>query len=84
MSSSNDYTDEDNDLPLEQDLDDEGDDLPEMVCPKCRGVVTEDTQKCPHCGDWIVPQAASGHGWRRWVFLAVVLLMLYAVLRWTF
>lgn len=79
-----DDTPDDNDLPLEQDLDDDGGDLPEMVCPSCRGAVTEDTQKCPRCGDWITPVDASRHDWRRWVFVAVVLVMLYAILRWTF
>jgi hypothetical protein len=84
MSPPDEYTDEDANLPLEQDLCGDGDDLPEMICPNCRGVVTEDTQKCPHCGDWIVAQSPSQGGWRRWLFVAVVLMMLYAVLRWTF
>ena len=73
----------DDDEPLDQDRD-EGDDLPEMHCPACGAAVTEDTQKCPHCGDWITPVAPSSRGWRPWVFTAVVLLMLYAILRWTF
>lgn len=76
--------DDDNDLPLEQDLDADSADLPEMDCPSCGGVVTEDTQKCPHCGDWIIPEDASRRGWRSWAFVAVVFVMLYAVLRWTF
>ena len=33
---------------------DEGeDDL--LVCPSCSQAVHEDTQQCPHCGDWIIP-----------------------------
>lgn len=83
MPGIDDTFDEDKDLPLAEDLDD-SEDLPEAQCPRCRGIVTEDTQKCPHCGDWIVPQSPSQRGWRRWVFVAVVLMMLYAVLRWTF
>jgi len=74
---------DDDDLPLAQDMDGT-DDLPEALCPSCRGLVTEDTQKCPHCGDWITPRLSSIPGWRRWVYVAVVLLMLYAILRWTF
>ena len=52
--------------PYEDDIDDEyagyehDDDLPEMMCPSCRGTVTEDTQKCPHCGDWITPVEEVG------------------------
>ena len=84
MPSPADYFDDETDLPLEQDLDDGGGDLPEMLCPSCRDVVTEDTQKCPHCGDWITPRDLSRHPWRRWVFVAAVLLMLWAILRWTF
>jgi hypothetical protein len=88
-----DYVDDDKDLPLEQDMDDddspldqdvdeEDDALGEMLCPSCRRTVTEDTQKCPYCGDWITPEHPSSRGWRRWVFVAAVLLMLWAVLRW--
>ena len=73
--------------PYEDDIDDEytddgyDDDLPEMMCPSCRGVVTEDTQKCPHCGDWITPVDGASQGWRRWLFVIAVLLMLLAILR---
>lgn len=71
------------DGPLGEDRD-EGDDLPEMRCPACGAAVTEDTQKCPRCGDWITPVDPSSGGWRRWAYVAVILLMLYAILRWTF
>ncbi len=72
----------DKDLPQTADLNDEDDELPEMTCPSCRRLVTEDTEKCPYCGDWITPEPASRHGWPRWLLVAVVLLMLWAVLRW--
>lgn len=77
-----DLTDDDKDLPQEQDLADEDDESEEMVCPSCRATVAEDSQKCPHCGDWITPQHPSSHGWKRWLFVAAVLLMLWAMLRW--
>ncbi len=74
--------DDDRDLPLEQDLDDD-DSLPEMTCPNCRGTVTEDTQKCPHCGDWITPVDGLHRPIRRrrWMFVAAVMIMLYAMFR---
>jgi predicted nucleic acid-binding Zn ribbon protein len=73
---------EDKDLPQESDLDDEDDELEEMACPSCRRYVTEDTQKCPYCGEWIIPEEPSRRGWPRWLFVGVVVLMLMAVLRW--
>ena len=37
-------------------VDDEDDLVDELlVCPACEQPVHEDTQQCPHCGDWIVP-----------------------------
>jgi len=26
-----------------------------LLCPSCKESVHEDTQQCPHCGDWIIP-----------------------------
>jgi len=26
-----------------------------LICPSCKRSVHEDTQQCPHCGDWIIP-----------------------------
>ena len=77
--SEDDY---DRDSPLERDLIESDDQsLPEMMCPNCRGAVAEDTQKCPHCGDWITAvDPPSRDGLKRWVFIAVVLLMLLAML----
>lgn len=83
MSESPGHFDED-EGPLEEDLAEDEGDLREMRCPACGASVTEDTQQCPDCGDWIIPQDPARHNWRRWVFIAVVLIMLYAVLRWTF
>jgi hypothetical protein len=75
--------DADDDSPRKEDVDDEEDEsLGDAICPSCREVVTEDTQKCPHCGDWITPEHPASHGWRRWFFVVVVLVMLWAVLRW--
>jgi hypothetical protein len=74
---------DENEESFDEGLSDSGD-LPEMRCPSCGATVTEDTQQCPDCGDWIIPQDPAGHGWRRWVFVAIILVMLYAVLKWTF
>jgi len=54
---------------------DDDDSPAEMICPSCSGPVIEDTQQCPHCGDWITPADPARSGWRRIVWVAVVLLM---------
>lgn len=55
-----------------------------MYCPECGAAVTEDTQKCPHCGDWITPVDRARFDWKRWFFVIAVLLMLMAMLRFLF
>lgn len=45
-----------------------------LVCPSCRRDVHEDTQQCPHCGDWITPEYPSGST-KRWVYVVVALLL---------
>lgn len=58
----------------------EGDDEPaEMACPSCGRGVLEDTQKCPHCGDWIIPVDRSG-GTSRFVWVIVVVLLILAMI----
>jgi ribosomal protein S27AE len=76
----------DDDADLDLDLDD--DDVELLTCPACGKDVYEDTEKCPHCGDWITPLAAHGRlpGWVRWVaagVLAVIVIgLMSGILRW--
>lgn len=54
-----------------------------MICPSCRKRVHEETQKCPHCGDWIEPAYPESRKRRFLWFLAVglmILLMLFIAL----
>ena len=55
-----------------------------LACPSCRGEVHEDTQQCPHCGDWITPvypeRRVTGWVWKVAAILAI-LAMLLIVLR---
>ena len=53
-----------------------GDDL--LVCPSCRKEVHEDTQQCPHCGDWIMPVDLSGRA-KRWIWVAAAILVILAM-----
>ena len=67
----------DEDYPDEEWVEDEGD--PEddvLTCPSCRRPVHEDTQQCPHCGDWIIPVwpgRKSKH--LMWVVAAVLVIL---------
>lgn len=72
---------EDYDEHEDDSYDDGDDDLPEMQCPSCGRAVVEDTQKCPHCGDWITPVDSTSGGLKRWLFVVAVLLMMLAMLR---
>lgn len=63
---------------VDDDADDSADDL--LVCPNCRADVHEDTQQCPHCGEWITPVYPSEHRWSRVWIVAVILLLLAFVL----
>ena len=49
-----------------------------LACPSCRQSVHEDTQQCPHCGDWITPTDLSGRA-GQWVWVAVVVLLILSL-----
>jgi uncharacterized paraquat-inducible protein A len=66
----------DDDL-FDDDGEDAGGDL--LICPHCRAEVHEDTQKCPHCGDWITPVYPAERG-KRWLWTAAALLVVIAFL----
>jgi len=76
-------TDEDwNDAPEDSvdEFDDEEDsDNDLLLCPNCRESVHEDTQKCPHCGDWITPVHPGG-AWKRWVWAVAAILVAASML----
>ncbi len=60
----------------EEEIDERKDDSDDLLfCPTCRKPVHEDTQKCPHCGDWITPAERPGSGKRLLFVLAVVLMI---------
>ena len=60
-------------------IEDEGDeDECVLACPACHAAVHEDTQKCPNCGDWIVP--VYPHGRAKRIFVVGTTLLLIAAL----
>ena len=46
-----------------------------LTCPSCTRAVHEDTQQCPHCGDWITPVYVQSKGRRLLWFIAVVFMI---------
>jgi predicted nucleic acid-binding Zn ribbon protein len=75
--------DDDRDDPLPEDMDDDDDDsLPMMSCPACRASIVEDTQQCPYCGEWIMPE--SGGRKRSVALYIAIAIMLGIVLLWIF
>lgn len=68
---------DDDDLGDDEDHDD--DEEPLLTCPSCRQSVHEDTQQCPHCGDWVVPVDPAPR-WRAAVWTAAVVLAAAAMI----
>jgi predicted nucleic acid-binding Zn ribbon protein len=75
----------DDDSADEEWVDDDGDADDEneprddtLSCPTCRRAVHEDTQQCPHCGEWITPVDLRRR-WMRWVWTAVVILLVLSL-----
>ena len=60
----------------DEDADDSGDLL---LCPACRRKVHEDTQQCPHCGDWITPVHPESP-WKRGVFIFAAVIAILGLL----
>lgn len=61
-------------------VDDDGDDEDDLlICPKCRAEVHEDTQQCPHCGDWITPEYPR-EAVKQWIWKIAALLIILSFL----
>ncbi|MFO0837576.1 MAG: hypothetical protein U1D55_03555 [Phycisphaerae bacterium] len=84
-----DWTDEeaegevtDDDLPQESDVGDD-DETETLPCPNCRREVAEDSPRCPHCGDYLVPGAAPTRRQQKlgkiWFVLGVLLLLAWLI-----
>ncbi|MEW6249588.1 MAG: hypothetical protein AB1716_02995 [Planctomycetota bacterium] len=68
-----DWDPDDPEGPQECDLAQSDDDETETVpCPACGREVADFAERCPHCGDWIVP-GASGARQTPWLLVAVAL-----------
>ena len=67
----------DDDYADEEWVEDEGepeDDV--LACPSCGNAVHEDTQQCPHCGDWITPVWPGARSRRLvWIVAAAIAIL---------
>jgi len=71
----------DDDFDGDEWIDDEGDPEDDVLdCPSCGRAVHEDTQQCPHCGDWITPVGSRSRAFR-WAWLFAAVLVILAMLR---
>ena len=57
-----------------------GDQIP---CPACGNMIYDDTDKCPHCGEWIMPLASHARmpAWIRLTAAIVAVAFLLWILR---
>lgn len=76
--------DDDRENPSAEDCDDDGCDDPDpsddfLFCPACRREVYEDTQQCPHCGEWITPIHPDSP-WKRGAFIFAAVIAILSLL----
>jgi DNA-directed RNA polymerase subunit RPC12/RpoP len=74
-----DYDDQPDEEWVDEEEDDSEDDL--LVCPSCGASVYEETQQCPHCGDWIIPAYRQSR-WKRTAGIVVATLLILALIGW--
>ena len=71
---------DDRDLPDEADMD--SFDEPSLVpCPYCRKMITEDTEQCPHCRNYLSVEDAP---YRKpaWIVAAVIITVIAILFVW--
>ncbi len=76
-----DWDGDDPDAPQERDVDpdERDDDTPTVPCPSCREPVYEFADRCPSCGEWIVPTGGDASR-RNPAFVVFVVLIVVALL----
>lgn len=61
------------------------DDWPTVACPYCREAIAEDSERCPHCGNWLSkddsPLMPKSSFWLTMMVLAVLAVLVMIGLR---
>ncbi len=81
---TDDYEDDPDESDMDGDDDDESD-VATIECPHCGAEVYEFAEKCPVCGRYVSREDAPRTSHPRWVIAtatALLLFMLYALLKW--
>ncbi|MFH0981666.1 MAG: hypothetical protein V2A79_09025 [Planctomycetota bacterium] len=73
------WEDGEEDIDNEIAHDSEADQLP---CPSCGRMLYDDTDRCPHCGDWVMPLAAGAGGRGTWIWWTALILAVVVLVTW--
>ena len=65
---------------MDEDVWDDDEDVT-IPCPYCRRPIYEDSQRCPHCGNYISEEDAAPRRKPWWIIVGTVA-VLYIVYRW--
>ncbi len=66
---------DDREYPDREDCTPENAEPDEAPCPHCRNLIYEETEQCPHCGEWVVrPSFSRG---TLWSVLAVLVILAF-------
>ena len=55
---------------------DDDDEEPTIPCPYCKRLIHEESQRCPHCGNYISDEDAAPARKPWWIIIGVLLVLL--------
>ena len=62
----------------------DGDEPADIACPYCGEMISEDAERCPKCGDYIVEADAPRRRVPMWIIIAAVVCLAVILLTWPF
>jgi hypothetical protein len=77
------YRDDDHEVLHPREFPDPGEPAPDLLpCPHCLGVISEVSQRCPHCGNWLSEEDAPYR--KPWWVIVGALICLATTILWIF